>query len=157
MPGAPQRPYNSPMKSILRQAGAIPFRRSAEGLQVLLITSRDRGRWVIPKGGIKKGFTPAQAAEAEAYEEAGVKGSLSPDPLGKFTYTKLTRNGVFRAATVLVYAMRVEKQLEKWPEQAQRRFKWMPIAEAVALVQEDGMATLLLRLQRSLQTAPFSV
>lgn len=137
------------MKPILRQAGAIPFRHGTKGLKVLLITSRDTGRWVIPRGGIKKGFTAAQTAEREAYEEAGVKGTISAIPLGIFTYNKRLRNGAFRPATVEVYAICVKKELKKWPEQAERRVKWVSVPEAVRSVKEQGMAALLLGLQQT--------
>jgi ADP-ribose pyrophosphatase YjhB (NUDIX family) len=38
---------------------------------VLLVTSRETGRWIIPKGGPIKGFKPAKTAAREAYEDAG--------------------------------------------------------------------------------------
>jgi 8-oxo-dGTP pyrophosphatase MutT (NUDIX family) len=132
---------------ILRQAGAIPFRHDAEGLRVLLITSRDTGRWVIPKGQVEKGFTAAEAAAQEAYEEAGIRGIISEIPLGIFTYSKRLRSGVAKPAAVEVYALRVEKLLKKWPERAERRLEWMPVSKAVELVQEIGMAVLLRRLE----------
>jgi 8-oxo-dGTP pyrophosphatase MutT (NUDIX family) len=136
------------MQPILRQAGAIPYRHGTQGLEVLLITSRDTGRWVIPRGGIEKDFTAAQTAEREAYEEAGVKGTISATPLGTFTYNKRLRNGAFNPATVEVYAMYVEKELKKWPEQAERRLKWMSVQEAARSVEEQEMAALLLRFQQ---------
>ena len=139
--------YRHPMEAILRQAGAIPFQHGADGLRVLLITSRGSGRWVIPKGGIEKGFTPAQAAEREAYEEAGVIGTISELPLGVFTYDKRLSSGVLRPAAVEVYALRVEQKLKKWPERKERQLKWMSIADAARLVKERGMRLLLLRLQ----------
>lgn len=148
MSGATTLLYNCPMKPILRQAGAIPFRHGPEGLKVLLITSRDTGRWVIPRGGIEKGFTAAQTAEREAYEEAGVKGTISATPLGSFTYDKRLRDGASSPATVEVYAMRVEKELKKWPERSERRLQWMSIPEAVKAVEEPGVAALLSRLQQ---------
>ena len=140
--------YNCSMKPVLRQAGVIPFRYGPEGLKVLLITSRDTGRWVIPRGGIEKGSTAAQTAEREAYEEAGVKGTISTTPLGSFVYDKRLRAGALSSATVEVYAMRVEKELKKWPEQSERRLQWMSIPEAVEAVEERGMAALLSRLQQ---------
>ena len=78
---------------IVRQAGAIPFRRGPEGLRVLLITSRDTGRWVIPKGHVETGQTAAIAAAVEAYEEAGLVGVMSDFPLGFYTYGKRLRSG----------------------------------------------------------------
>ena len=136
------------MEPVLRQAGAIPFRHGTQGLEGLLITSRDTGRWVIPRGGIEKDLTAVQTAEREAYEEAGVKGTVSATPLGTFTYNKRLRNGAFNPATVEVYAMCVEKELKKWPEQAERRLKWMSVPEAARSVEEQGMAALLLRFQQ---------
>jgi 8-oxo-dGTP pyrophosphatase MutT (NUDIX family) len=135
------------MTDILRQAGAIPFRHDPEGLRVLLITSRDTRRWVIPKGGVENGFTAAQAAAQEAYEEAGVKGIVSEIPLGIFTYSKRLHSGIEKPTTVEVYALQVEKLLKKWPERSERRLEWMPVSKAVELVQEPGMALLLLRLE----------
>ena len=66
------------------QFGALPYRfdRHAD-LEVLLITSRETGRWIIPKGGPIKGFKPGQTAALEAYEEAGVRGRVSARPLGR--------------------------------------------------------------------------
>jgi 8-oxo-dGTP pyrophosphatase MutT (NUDIX family) len=101
---------------------------------------------VIPKGGIEAGFTARQAAAQEAFEEAGIKGVVDPEPLGFFTYFKRLRSGAGKPASVEVYALRVEKQLKKWPEQAERQFQWMSVAAAMAAVEEPGMARLLARL-----------
>jgi 8-oxo-dGTP pyrophosphatase MutT (NUDIX family) len=134
------------MNDILRQAGAIPFRHQQIGLQVLLITSRGTGRWVIPKGGIEPGQTAMQAAELEAYEEAGVRGVIHPTPLGFYTYGKRVRSGAVKPTSVEVFALEVDKQLKNWPEKSQRRFEWMTISAAVKSVEEPGVAMLLLRL-----------
>ncbi len=134
------------MLSILRQAGAIPFQHRKGVLYVLLITSRGSGRWVIPKGGIEPGFTARQAAAQEALEEAGIKGELDAKPLGFFTYAKRLKSGISKPASVEVYALRVQKQLKKWPERAERQFEWMTIEAAMAAVQEAGVARLLAKL-----------
>jgi 8-oxo-dGTP pyrophosphatase MutT (NUDIX family) len=134
------------MSDILRQAGAIPFQRQPAGLRVLLITSRDTCRWVIPKGGVERGQTAIQAAQLEAFEEAGVKGIIHPTPLGFYTYGKRLRSGIVKPTSVEVFALEVQKQLKKWPEKSQRHFEWMTISAAVKSVEEPGMAMLLLRL-----------
>jgi len=134
------------MNDVILQAAAIPFRVDAEGLRVLLITSRQSGRWVVPKGNIEKGFSPAQAAEQEAYEEAGIKGIIDRAPLGVYTYTKRLGSGRERQASVEVFALLMVKQLKKWPERGQRRLEWVTIPVAADLVEEPGMVTLLLRL-----------
>jgi 8-oxo-dGTP pyrophosphatase MutT (NUDIX family) len=132
---------------IVRQAGAIPFRRGPEGLRVLLITSRDTGRWVIPKGHVETGQTAAIAAAVEAYEEAGLAGVISEIPLGIYTYGKRQRSGVVLPATVEVYSLEVSTQLKKWPERKQRRLEWMDVSTAAGLVQEPGLSVLMHRLR----------
>jgi 8-oxo-dGTP pyrophosphatase MutT (NUDIX family) len=126
---------------IVRQAGAIPYRRMPEGLRVLLITSRDTGRWVIPKGHVEKDQTAAMAAATEAYEEAGLVGVMGDFPLGFYTYGKRLRSGAVQPATVEVYGFEVAVQMKKWP-----RLEWMDVATAAGLVHEPGLSVLLLRL-----------
>jgi 8-oxo-dGTP pyrophosphatase MutT (NUDIX family) len=137
---------NREAHNIVRQAGAIPFRRGPEGLRVLLITSRDTGRWVIPKGHVEKGQTAAIAAAVEAYEEAGLAGVMSDFPLGFYTYGKRLRSGEVRPAAVEVYTFEVAVQMKKWPERKQRRLEWMDVATAAGLVHEAGLSVLMLRL-----------
>ena len=100
---------------ILHQAGVIAYRVLDDGkVRVLLVTSRDTGRWIIPKGNIKAGEMPCKAAENEAYEEAGVKGIIiGSSPLGMYTYFKRLDSGEARAATVEVYLLRVKERLKK--------------------------------------------
>ncbi len=131
---------------IVRQAGAIPFRRGPEGLRVLLITSRDTGRWVIPKGHVEQGQTAAIAAAVEAYEEAGLAGVMSDFPLGFYTYGKRRRSGAVEPASVEVYTLEVAIEMKKWPERKQRRLQWMDVATAAGLVHEPGLSVLMLRL-----------
>jgi len=137
------------MENVLRQAGALPYRMEPDGLRVMLITSRGTGRWVIPKGGVEKGFTPAQAAAREAYEEAGVRGAIDPVPLGSFTYPKRLNSGRIKPASVLVFGLRFERQAKTWPEQGERRVEWMTIAEAITAVRDPGVANLLRRLNEN--------
>ena len=134
-------------ENTLRQAGAIVYRTIENEVRVLLVTSRDTGRWVIPKGHIDAGLTPAQAAAREAYEEAGIKGTIRASfPLGFFSYFKKLRSGKVQATMVEVYLIRADKQLKKWPERGQRRMSWVPAMEAARLVDEPSLARLFGRL-----------
>jgi len=142
------------MSDVLRQAGAIPFRHEDRGIRVLLITSRDTSRWVIPKGGVDHGHTPTQSAEIEALEEAGIKGKLHPTPLGFYTYGKRLRSGIVQPTSVGVYALEFEKQLKKWPERSERRFEWMDVSAAVAAMEEQGLGLLMLRLLQIYSVSP---
>jgi 8-oxo-dGTP pyrophosphatase MutT (NUDIX family) len=125
--------------TILHQAGVIAYRILDCKVQVLLMTSRDTGRWIIPKGNIDAGATPAKAAENEAYEEAGVKGTIT-------SLFKKPEPGEARAATVEVYLLRVKERLKKWPEKGERKLSWVSTKEAVRLIEELGVVPLLLRL-----------
>ncbi|MGA8757226.1 MAG: NUDIX hydrolase [Stellaceae bacterium] len=131
----------------LHQAGVIAYRVVDGGIRVLLMTSRDTGRWIIPRGNIKIGTTPAKAAEREAYEEAGIRGEiLGSIPLGFYTYCKVLASGEKQPATVEVYLLLVTQQLKKWPEKHERRLSWVSLKKAVRLVQEPGVVPLLRRL-----------
>jgi 8-oxo-dGTP pyrophosphatase MutT (NUDIX family) len=140
------------MLEVLQQAGAIPYAMVGGDIRVLLVTSRDTGRWLIPKGYVEEGYTPAAAAAKEAYEEAGIKGVMDSDiPLGFFTYFKKMKTGENSPASVEVFLLRVEKQCKKWPEKKQRRLAWFSPEEAAQLVKEPGLAALLLRLDEFAQ------
>lgn len=132
---------------LLHQAGAIPYSVIDGEVQVLLITSRGSGRWLIPKGNIDPGLTPAQAAAKEAYEEAGIRGTITTDtPLGFFTSFKSLKSGEEKPVTVEVYALLVDRQLKRWPESKQREACWMSATDAARSVKEPGLTRLLLRL-----------
>jgi 8-oxo-dGTP pyrophosphatase MutT (NUDIX family) len=134
------------MGEILRQAAAIAYRVRKGKIQVLLVTSRDQGRWIIPKGHIDPGTTPIQTAVTEAHEEAGIEGIVNKIPLGLYTYFKRLEAERSRPATVEVYLMHVTRQREAWPEKGQRKLAWMSIKKAVQLIQEPGIIPLLKRL-----------
>jgi 8-oxo-dGTP pyrophosphatase MutT (NUDIX family) len=127
-----------------RQFAALPWRIGEGGRrQVMLVTSRERGRWVIPKGWPMKGRKPSEVAREEAYEEAGLIGRIvGKRPLGSFHYQKqLTRS--VRLCQVRVFSFRVESQLEDWPEKGQRETKWFDPSEAATLVEEVGLAGII--------------
>jgi len=128
----------------LAQAGVIAYRIHHGEVQVLLMTSRDTGRWIIPKGNVKPGSSPSKAAAQEAFEEAGVKGTIvSSTPLGVYTYAKKLGSGEARSATVEVFLLQVKKQVKKWPEKGERKLAWVSAKKAVELVEEPGVVPLL--------------
>jgi 8-oxo-dGTP pyrophosphatase MutT (NUDIX family) len=136
-----------PTNTILHQAGVIAYRIRRRRLQVLLVTSRDTGRWIIPKGNVKAGMTPAEAAQQEAFEEAGVRGRVATStPLGMYSYSKEIGSGDARAATVEVHLLEVEEQLKRWPERGERKRVWVTAKKAAGLVEEPELVSLLLKL-----------
>jgi 8-oxo-dGTP pyrophosphatase MutT (NUDIX family) len=68
------------------QFAALPYRVAAEGLEILLVTSRDTRRWVIPKGWPLKREKPHASAAREALEEAGVTGKIGKVAIGDYAY-----------------------------------------------------------------------
>jgi len=124
------------------QYAALPYRVGG-GLEVLLITSRDTGRWVLPKGWPMKGKKAHAAAAREALEEAGVRGKIGKIAIGRYRYGKRLSNGALLACTVEVYPMAVEWQMGRWPEQGQRTLGWFSPTEAAELVEEAELAALI--------------
>ncbi len=114
-----------------------------EGARILLITSRDTGRWVIPKGWPMKGKTDAEAAEIEAFEEAGAKGYLCPDCAGIFTYDKAMDDGSKQPVVVSVFPMEVDRLVSDFPEKGQRKRKWFSPKKAAARVDEPELQDIL--------------
>jgi 8-oxo-dGTP pyrophosphatase MutT (NUDIX family) len=133
------------------QYGAICWRKADTGLDVLLITSRETGRWVIPKGWPIKGMTAAATAAREAWEEAGVEGKLCETCLGVFSYQKIMPEDQPILCAVAIYGLRVEKLSRRYPEQRQRRRKWFTAREAADLVAEPELSALLLALDQDAQ------
>ena len=126
-----------------RQFAALPFFVSDLGPQILLITSRETRRWVIPKGWPVPGLEGYQVAEKEAVEEAGVQGIMATQSVGVFKYSKRLHFFSKITCEVEVYPLRVQMQKLDWRERAQRQLVWFSPAEAAERVQEAELAQLL--------------
>ena len=127
----------------IHQAAALPYAKDASGrARVMLITSRQTGRWVLPKGNIDAGFKPHEAAAREAWEEAGLTGITCPTPIGAFRYLK-RRKASERELTVAVYPLQVLGQSADWPEREERETRWFDPAAAGDAVQEPELGSLL--------------
>ena len=133
------------------QFAALPWRRNEEGaVEVLVITSRDTGRWVIPKGWPMKKLGPHRAAAQEAFEEAGVVGLPVRKAVGVYHYDKRLRSGRLQHVRVLVHSLAVASVHEDWPEKGQRERRWVSPGEAAALVDEPELRRLLARFNPAL-------
>ncbi|MFM7333151.1 MAG: NUDIX hydrolase [Tabrizicola sp.] len=125
------------------QYGALCWRDGDTGVEVLLITSRDTGRWVIPKGWPMAGLAPEAAAAQEAWEEAGVNGQINPLCIGRFGYQKGLSLTATVPCAVAVYGLRVTKQAATFPEVKERQRKWFPLDEAARLVAEPELSQII--------------
>lgn len=132
------------------QYGAICWRMHRGKVEVLLITSRDTGRWVIPKGWPMEKLSPAQAAMQEAWEEAGVRGQIAEASLGTFNYLKILSLKRSVQCAVQVFALRVSELADKFPEKKERRRKWFAAEKAAGKVMEPELRNLLADLPNQL-------
>lgn len=132
---------------MLTQYGVVPVRRGADGrLEVLLITSRETRRWVVPRGNPIPGKSPAESAAQEAWEEAGIVGKVEPEAIGLYSYEKRRRFGIAVPAVVHLFRMKVAEERDDWPEKNQRERRWFAAEEAAAAVHEDELARLIRRI-----------
>jgi len=118
------------------QSGVIPFRVVNGEIKILLITSRRKKHWVIPKGIIEENFDPRESAIKEAHEEAGIIGTIIPSSSGKYSYTKW--GGI---CNVEVYLMEVTEILDDWPEFHRER-KWFSLNEAGKVLKHQELGEL---------------
>jgi 8-oxo-dGTP pyrophosphatase MutT (NUDIX family) len=126
------------------QYAALPW-RAAPSLEILLVTSRETGRWVIPKGWPMRSKSARAAAALEALEEAGVEGRISRRPLGTYDYVKILRGGEGQTCHVEVFPLQVTLQRSTWREQHQRTTCWFDWESAATAVHEPGLAGLIRR------------
>ncbi|MDJ0628402.1 MAG: NUDIX hydrolase [Rhodobacter sp.] len=128
-----------------KQAAALPLRWTSKGeIRVLMVTSRDTGRWVVPKGWLLEGHTEAETARVEALEEAGVLGPILPEAIARYEYSKRLDDGQVATCSVGVFPMLVEQELLRWKEQHQRVRSWFTNEQACMAVQEPGLAKILI-------------
>lgn len=128
-----------------RQCAALACTWSEDDqLLVCLVTSRDTGRWVLPKGWCETGCPAYFTAAQEAYEEAGLHGCVAEELLGTYAYEKRLRNGSLQTCIVEVYLLAVEREHNDWPERDERRRKWMTLEDAAEVVHESELRALLL-------------
>lgn len=146
------RKKDTPRPAPRQQFAALPWRVSEENkVEVLLVTSRDTRRWVIPKGWPMKGRKPHIVAAIEAQQEAGLHGKVEKSKLGDFEYEKRMKGGGAVDCVVEVYALRVEQQRKKWREKGQRVTYWFDYAVAAQQVDEPGLKELILAFGKGLE------
>jgi uncharacterized protein len=132
---------------VIRQIAALPYRTDGVAVDapvsILLVTSRETKRWVIPKGNLIAGMSAHAAAAVEAEEEAGVLGAACPTPIGTYYYRKKRGNGASLMAGVEVFPVAVTSELKTWKEQDQRERRWFSLADAADAVDEPDLKALI--------------
>jgi 8-oxo-dGTP pyrophosphatase MutT (NUDIX family) len=116
------------------QSGVLPL----AGDRVVLITARRSGRWIIPKGHVEKGMSPADSAAKEAWEEAGLTGRVHSQEIGTYSYSRLSGRYV-----VQVFPLEVDSVLEEWQEMHMRQRKLVTPSEAIEMLCNDELRSLI--------------
>jgi 8-oxo-dGTP pyrophosphatase MutT (NUDIX family) len=125
------------------QSGVIPYRKTDKGIEILLITSIKKKKWIIPKGYLEFNLSPFESAKKEAYEEAGVKGTNETFELGSFRIHK-----EIGACIIVVYSMEVTEFLENFPDKELRKRKWFSLQDAIDNISIPELPDLFLKLER---------
>lgn len=145
-PMTKQLPISVPasQKSEVRtQFAALCYRVKQGKVEVLLITSRRSGRWIVPKGWPMDSMTPSEAAMQEAWEEAGVIGKQKHQCLGLFSYNKFVDGEDDLPCVAMLYPVKVKSLAGDFPEKGQRRRKWFSAKKAAKLVNEPELSRML--------------
>jgi 8-oxo-dGTP pyrophosphatase MutT (NUDIX family) len=130
------------------QVAALPYRLRADGsTEVLLVTTRGTGQWMVPKGWPITGKTLPQAAAQEAYEEAGVRGKTGKEELGRFQHRKTALLEGAIDCVVAVFPLAVDEELANWPERRERVRTWFDIEEAARSVHSEELAGIIAALR----------
>lgn len=126
------------------QVAALPYRRGTDGtIEVLLVTTRGTGQWMVPKGWPITGKTLPQAAAQEAYEEAGVRGKTDKQEIGRFQHRKTALLEGAIDCVVAVYPLAVEEELVNWPERSERVRTWFGLDEAARSVHSKELGGII--------------
>ncbi len=129
------------------QVAALCTRDTSPGGDVLLITSRDTKRWIIPKGWPIDGLNGPETALQEAWEEAGVRATeVGQTPVGYYSYDKKLSDGTAQPVTTSVYHIEVSDLADDYPEADQRTRCWVSRKVAAERVQEPELRDLLLQM-----------
>ena len=130
------------MTDLVVQYAALPYRWQGNEFQVLLVTSRETKRWILPKGKPEKKRPPHKVAAREALEEAGVKGDICRHECGHYLSVK-GEDGQTIPASIQVFPLEVDRELSVWRESHQRERRWVSISQAIALGIEPALADVL--------------
>jgi 8-oxo-dGTP pyrophosphatase MutT (NUDIX family) len=136
------------------QYAALPWRKAGDALEILLITTLNTHRWIVPKGWPLEGKSPYASAAQEAMEEAGISGEIAETALGSFSYLKLRKNGETMTCKVDVFPMEVAHQRRSWAEKSVRQLRWCSVDEAMARVTEPGLRRLIAKFAGGARRAP---
>lgn len=121
-----------------RQSSVVPYRIVDTNVEIMMITSIRRRRWIIPKGAVEPDMSPQDSAAKEAFEEAGIEGTVAQNPIGRYHYKKWS--DICRCD---VYAMKVETIHETWQEQVEREREWIEARDVISRLRHKQLKAIV--------------
>jgi 8-oxo-dGTP pyrophosphatase MutT (NUDIX family) len=151
----PQKPKKRRARPAVRvQYGALPYRFTPmAALEILVVTTRQSRRWIVPKGWPIKRLTPSKSAAREAFEEAGVRGKIGARAIGNFRYKKTGQNGADPDYEVKIFPLLVRRQSATWPEHGQRVVQWVDPEKAISLIREPELKVIVAKFAKRASVA----
>lgn len=135
------------------QFAVLPWRHT-DRLEIMLVSSRETGRWVLPKGWPMKGIKPHKTAAREALEEAGILGKVAKTSLGGYSYSKRLENDSVQMCRVQIFAFEVEQERNSWLEKHERTRKWFAVTDAAEAVEESELREAILKFEMFAMAEP---
>lgn len=136
--------------TVYKQSAVIPYREQGSRLLILLITSRNSGKWIVPKGLIEPGLSARESAALEALEEGGIGGEVSTKAVTQYSYNKWGGT-----CDVSVYLMKVNEELDEWQEMNERKREWVTVEKAAGRIKTRAIRETLEKLPRHINEAEF--
>jgi phosphohistidine phosphatase len=124
--------------SYYKQSAVLPIKKDEGEYYILLITSKNQNKWVIPKGIVEENMTARESAEKEAIEEAGILGKTSKKSIGSYEYEKWGGK-----CMVEVFPCKVKTEAEEWDEMHFRKRKWFPLDKALKKLKNEQLEILI--------------
>lgn len=126
------------------QYGVLPWRLDRAGeIRILLVTSRQNGQWIVPKGWPVAGRAPHMSAALDAFEEAGVIGDTYPRPVADYHYLKENDAASFQRCRVMLFSLNVRGTLTNWPERGERTRRWFALGDAADMIEERDLVRVM--------------
>jgi 8-oxo-dGTP pyrophosphatase MutT (NUDIX family) len=123
-------------------------------LEILIVTTRQSRRWIVPKGWPIKRLTPSKSAAREAFEEAGVRGKIGARAIGNFRYKKTAgQTDDDPDYEVKIFPLLVKRQSASWPEYGQRVVQWVDPEKAISLIREPELKSIVAKFAKRASVA----
>lgn len=131
------------------QSGVIPYRFNGGIIEILLITSLSKKKWIIPKGFVEFTLSAFESAVKEAYEEAGIVSEGEGEGEGIELGIYQVRKGA-ALLEIKVFGLEVKNLVDDFPEAGLRKRKWFAFDDALGVIDNPLIAKMIYLLKEKL-------